>query len=392
MSSQPTGPNRDDPWPGWGVYRGLTGQEASNAAIPDFPEPPPWRQFPRHRASASMNDTADPLEDYRGATYRATRSAVEMVNAALYLRHPLLVTGKPGSGKSSLPYAVAHELRLGPVLRWNITSRTTLKDGLYHYDVLGRLNDYNMKRARPPIGDYIDLGPLATALLPSARPRALLIDEIDKADIDLPNDLLNIFEEGYFDIPELAREHEEKRTAKKHSAKVRVMSWEGDKIWVSPGRIYCTAFPFVVLTSNGEREFPLPFLRRCLRLYLPAPDQKLLARIVDAHLPLDPNDPKSEEWRTERNRMILDFVRRAQEGDLATDQLMNAVFMTVGPNAVLDTLEPGLVNEARLRLQEALTRHLTSEAVPDMALEKAADAALDGQSATTQFDDEIPSS
>jgi MoxR-like ATPase len=295
-----------------------------------------------------------------------------MVNAALYLRRPLLITGKPGAGKSTLIYSVARELSLGPVLRWNITSRTTLRDGLYQYDALGRLHDYNMERNRP-IGDYINLGPLATALLPWKRPRALLIDEIDKADIDLPNDLLNIFEEGYFEIPEVAREQENSSIDERGGANlVRVASTDGQKVLIPLGRIYCTAFPFVVLTSNGERDFPPPFLRRCLRLYLPTPDEKLLARIVDAHLPLDPDDPSSEVRRAERQQMIAEFVERGRSGDLATDQLLNAVFMTIGPNAALDTGATGSLarDQARQRLIDALLRYLTSDLGTDEVFEK----------------------
>jgi MoxR-like ATPase len=306
-----------------------------------------------------------------------------MVNAALYLRRPLLITGKPGAGKSTLAYAVARELRLGSVLRWNITSRTTLKDGLYHYDALGRLHDYNMNRSRP-IGDYIDLGPLGTALLPAEQPRVLLIDEIDKADVDLPNDLLNVFEEGYFDIPELFREQEDEHL-NDGANPVLVKSADGRKARVPPGRISCSTFPFVVLTSNGEREFPPPFLRRCLRLYLPTPDDKLLARIVDAHLPVDPQDSTGEAWRTERQRMIADFVQRAKHGDIATDQLLNALFLTVGANAAVRTADAGghVDAGARRRLIDALLRHLTSDVAPTELLEKAAlDVTSDGVAQT----------
>jgi MoxR-like ATPase len=355
MDLPSSGSSAEDTWPGWGVYRGTA--EAGAAAV--LPPAPPWREFPGGATAAGQTTPRAGRETERGATYQVDRNTVELVNAALYLRRPLLVTGKPGTGKSTLAYAVARELGLGPVLRWNITSRTTLKDGVYQYDALGRLHDYNMKRQRP-IGDYIVLGPLGTALLPGTRSRVLLIDEIDKADIDLPNDLLNVFEEGYFEIPELARETDD---AKRKP--VRVTSADGARVEVPPGRIYCMSFPFVVLTSNGERDFPPPFLRRCLRLYLPTPDVVLLARIVDAHLPLDPRNPRSAEWRTERQRLIADFVQRTKQGDLATDQLLNAVFMTIGPGAPLDTGGAAAVApEARRRLTDALLRHLTSAAAP----------------------------
>ena len=213
----------------------------------------------------------------QATTYQADEKEINLVNLALHLRRPLLVTGQPGVGKSTLAYSVAYELGLGPVLRWPITSRTTLLDGLYQYDAIGRLQEVSLQRetgkapgpaadedgAPSGIGRYIRLGPLGTALLPRRRPRALLIDEIDKSDIDLPNDLLNVFEEGEFTIPELARLNQQSVTV--------MTADDGITAVVQGGRVTCAEFPFVVLTSNSERTFPSAFLRRCVRLEIPRP-------------------------------------------------------------------------------------------------------------------------
>ncbi|MEU5344516.1 MoxR family ATPase [Streptomyces sp. NPDC020766] len=310
----------------WPVY---TGTSEPHDGIAELPAPPPWRAFdggPELETPAEGDDTSatSPDRRHRARTYRATDRAVQLVNAALYLRRPLLVTGPPGSGKSSLAYAVARELRLGPVLRWNITSRATLHDGLYQYDPLSRLYAAGRAAARevpkddelPPDGglqDHLRLGPLGTALLPYGRPRALLIDEIDKCDLDLPNDLLNILEEGQYEIPELVR-------AARHTPSAEVMvDGTDERVEVSRGRVRCRAFPFVVLTSNGEREFPPAFLRRCVRLELHQPRAAHLESIVRAHL----GEPDAHA------RDLIDrFLSRGTDGELATDQLLNAIYLT----------------------------------------------------------------
>jgi MoxR-like ATPase len=297
-----------------------------------LPKAPSWRPF-----GADISPGVS-RRKRRGETFQARTEEVEMVNAALYLRRPLLITGRPGTGKSSLAYAVARELNLGEVLYWPITTRTTLKDGLYSYDAIGRLQEVKQSEAKgeqvddpQKIANYITLGPLGTALLPSSRPRILIIDEIDKSDIDLPNDLLAIFEEGRFEIPELARlERDETESDKQIAVTVRTAYTDDEEITkvdrkavIQGGRIPCQEFPLVLLTSNGERDFPPAFLRRCLRLTMREPDREELEDIIQAHL------KDCDISNDEISQLIETFLDRRdkRKQQLATDQLLNAIFM-----------------------------------------------------------------
>jgi MoxR-like ATPase len=353
--------------PGWWIYQG-TGLELSvEERDRRWPPPPHWRDFQNGPdlpcPPAARQDIDRRLGDIR-RPFRVDAHEAAMVNAAIYLRRPLLVTGRPGSGKSSLAYRITRELQLGPVLRWPITSRTTLRSGQYEYDAIGRAqaagellwrrpngaapaeasDDDWLARHGLSVGDFLHLGPLGTAFLPYALPRVLLIDEMDKGDFDLPNDLLNIFEDGEFTIPELVRLRSRTPEVEVHTAD------PGGRAAIRDGLVRCHAFPIVVITSNGEREFPAAFLRRCLRLEIRDPDAEKLAAMVAAHFP-DTADADS-------GQLIAAFLeRRRRLGGLAADQLLNAVHLTTsgafqpdgssGWNDLLDTLWSQLSSAGR---------------------------------------------
>ncbi|MYW64022.1 AAA domain-containing protein [Streptomyces sp. SID8379] len=341
MSAQVNEPERDtDGAPSvpddWRVFRasGVPPQEP-----PVLPEAPPWRRFHGTPAQPQAED------DEKAATRRLGHVAaspqlgaeeIDVVNAALLLRRPLLITGAPGVGKSTLAYLIARELGLGRVLAWNIVSRTTLRDGLYAHDAIGRAQAIAAWRAAalrpdpgaaaadpayaeeaerqlpPPLGEFVTLGPLGTALLPYERPRMLLVDELDKSDIDLPNDLLHVLENGSYDIPELVRDAA-------GSAEVHTDD-PGRRAVVSRGRIECREFPVVVITSNGEREFPAAFRRRCLPLEMRTPSREQLLAMVEGHL----------RTRPEGSEELVDlFLQRVHAGGThSLDQLLNAVQLT----------------------------------------------------------------
>lgn len=299
-----------------------------NLPIPrEFPSAPSWRKY---KKPPKRKDYSAGKIEYR--PFKVYGDVVNAVNMAIYLRRPLLVTGDPGIGKTSLAYDIAYELQLGSVLEWPITSRTTLQDGLYHYDAIGRLNAAALDKTNEEriisiengtqedintnIGDFITLGALGTALIPRHRPRLLLIDEFDKSDYDLPNDLLYIFEKGEYEIPELKR-------IKRRHPKILVGLHNSDaKYKVEYGKVSCAEFPLVVITSNEERELPAPFLRRCVRLNIVRPNTKQLEEIIVKHL-----KDMTEKDKEHTKELISRFEKLLETGPLSNDQLLNAVYL-----------------------------------------------------------------
>ena len=187
-------------------------------------------------------------------SYVATPDLMLAVNAAITLQRPLLIKGEPGTGKTMLAEEVAGALNV-PLLQWHIKSTTKAQQGLYEYDAVSRLRDSQLGDEKvKDISNYIVKGVLWQAF-EQGKPSVILIDEVDKADIEFPNDLLRELDRMEFHV------YETRQTVR---AVVR---------------------PIVIITSNNEKELPDAFLRRCFFHYIKFPDKETMSRIVDVHFP-----------------------------------------------------------------------------------------------------------
>ncbi|MBJ18366.1 MAG: MoxR family ATPase [bacterium] len=209
----------------------------------------------RTEGAASTSGNSSRFERFEGTSgYIASRGLVDAVNCALALQRPLLVKGEPGTGKTLLAHHVAEGLGM-PLDSWHIKSTSKAEDGLYVYDTVQRLNDARFGDGDvKDIRSYIRLGPLGRVFSAENR-EVLLIDEIDKADLEFPNDILRELDEMQFTVLET-----------------------GDEV-VAKKR------PMVIITSNNEKELPDAFLRRCVFHFIDFPDVEQMREIVDVHHP-----------------------------------------------------------------------------------------------------------
>lgn len=301
-------------FPKWWIYRG-TGHDAPAGKWDSR-----WPKAPPARRSRGVSDRDAPEFDSVEAERRLgctsfsgyrDRDLLNRINIAIALARPLLVMGNPGVGKSTIAYAIAHELGLGRVLRWSLTSTDVLRSGLYEYDMVGHVQ---ASRAGQdwPAGDFVRLGPVGTAFLGYRRPRVLLLDGIDQAEFDFAFHLLALIEDGRFEIPELVRDT---------TAETVVYTADpGVRAAVVDGTVQCDAFPLVIATSGVEHELPAAFRRRCVEVWLREQTVEELRIIVDAHFP-EQQHPFVDEL------VYLFAEHRGHNNAAGVEQLLQAVHL-----------------------------------------------------------------
>ncbi len=235
--------------------------------------------------------------------YIASPELHRIVNVAVALGRPLLIKGEPGTGKTVLARSVAEGLGLD-FLTWHVKSTTKAKDGLYVYDTVQRLYDSRFQdKDVADIENYIHLGPMGQAFSSEKRV-VLLIDEIDKADVEFPNDLLHELDTMSFRIPETGRQVEALHR------------------------------PVVIITSNNEKELPDAFLRRSVFHYIEFPDQALMAKIVQVHFPNLAEDLFESALKAFYNLRQIDGLRKRPSTSELLDWIAALVQAGIDPSEV----------------------------------------------------------
>jgi len=236
-------------------------------------------------------------------TYVATEDLTIAVNAAVQLQRPLLIKGEPGTGKTVLAEEIAGALD-APLLQWHIKSTTKAQQGLYEYDAVARLRDSQLGDARVhDINNYIVKGKLWEAFTQDVRP-VLLIDEIDKADIEFPNDLLLELDRMEFHV------------------------YETQETVVAKAR------PIVIITSNNEKELPDAFLRRCFFHYIRFPDEETMKSIIDVHFPNIQNRLVSEALNVFYNLRDVPGLKKKPSTSELLDWLKLLMVEDIPPEAL----------------------------------------------------------
>ncbi len=245
-------------------------------------------------------------------TYVATPDLTAAVNAAIVLERPLLVKGEPGTGKTVLAEEIAKSLG-AELLTWNVKSTTKAQQGLYEYDAVSRLRDSQLGDPRvSDIANYIRRGKLWDAFAAEARP-VLLIDEIDKADIEFPNDLLTELDRMEFHVYETGETVKARRR------------------------------PVVIITSNNEKELPDAFLRRCFFHYIRFPDAETLRRIVEVHYPGIKHRLVEEALRVFLETREVPGLRKKPSTSELLDWLKLLVSEDIGPETLRERDERKLI-------------------------------------------------
>ena len=254
--------------------------------------------------------------------YIATDDLKVAVDAAVTLRRPLLVKGEPGTGKTVLAHEISKAIG-APLIEWNVKSTTKAQQGLYEYDAVARLRDGQLGEERVhDIRNYIKKGKLWEAFTSPELP-VLLIDEIDKADIEFPNDLLQELDRMSFDVYE---------TQERIEAKER---------------------PIVVITSNNEKELPDAFLRRCFFHYIKFPDRETMQSIIDVHYP-------GIQKTLVKKAMDIFYELREVPGlkkKPSTSELLDWLKLLMNEDMPLETLQDANPNNAIPPLHGALLKN-----------------------------------